>query len=122
MTCTVDGCSRPAHARAMCRTHYQRWWRANRPDRAAKVCHHCGTAYTSRRWTYCSADCRRAAHLAMPRDRRTQWLTCPTCSRAFAGQPGQRYCSLACRPHRGPSGMPTEHPRHPLASPKEIFR
>ena len=100
MTCTVDGCARPAFCRGLCRRDYARQWRAHPPSLRPKVCRHCGTPYTGRRWTYCSATCHRAAHLAAPRNRRTRQLICPTCSRAFAGQPGQRYCGLACRPHR----------------------
>ena len=101
MTCTVDGCTRPAFSRGLCRRDYARQWRADPPSLRPKVCRHCGTPYTGRRWTYCSATCRRAAHLAAPRNRRTRELVCPACGDAFAGQPGQRYCGLACRPHRG---------------------
>jgi hypothetical protein len=100
MTCTVDGCARPAHCRGLCRRDYARQWRANPPSLRPKVCRHCGAPYTGRRWTYCSAECHRAGHLAAPRNRRTRELVCPTCGHPFAGQPGQRYCGLACRPHR----------------------
>lgn len=29
--CVVDGCLRAAHARALCPTHYSRWWRHGNP-------------------------------------------------------------------------------------------
>ena len=93
-----------AYCRGLCRACYARAWRADPPSARPKLCRHCGASYTGRAWNYCSAECRRAANLAAPRDRRTLALTCPTCGRDFHAQPRtprQRFCSLACRPHRG---------------------
>ena len=31
-TCSVDGCTNPAHGRGLCRSHYCRWWRYGDPQ------------------------------------------------------------------------------------------
>lgn len=91
---------RPAVARGLCAACYQRAWRAVRPSGVPKRCRQCGVTYTARGWRYCSATCRIAAKYRPTADRRTRTLDCPTCGRTFAGQPGQRFCSLVCRRHR----------------------
>jgi predicted nucleic acid-binding Zn ribbon protein len=108
VTCTTTGCTRPVLCRGVCRPCYDRAYYVQRPSLVPKVCRRCGAAYAGRGWIYCSPSCAHAAELEAPRNRRPNALVCPTCGRAFAARWGQRFCSLACRPHRGPGTTTTD--------------
>jgi hypothetical protein len=81
--------------------------RSRRNDHARRVrlvdvdsgsCAGCGAAFSGPRFgaprRYCSPACRNRRE----RPPRLTTAQCWSCSDLFAGRPGQRYCSLSCRP------------------------
>lgn len=62
LSCQVAGCDRPAVARGMCKSHYNRWQYSGSavPKRRERLCSCCGNAFEVKRSSqqFCSDVCR----------------------------------------------------------------
>lgn len=112
--CCVFGCSRPTHARGVCRAHYDRDRRRSlRPVFTPRpiTCERCGTVTWARHplKRFCSERCRVAAEQRRARKRkppkptrriRPQWRLCAQCRAGFVPPSGisrRIFCSKTCQ-------------------------
>ena len=112
-TCTVYGCGNKVDSRGMCKTHYNRWYKAGKPDASNwdKTCKYCGTPMTDPRRTQCGApECKRqhtnAVAKAKRESRKARGLPqirmayqhgCAGCGETFTSRDkNATHCSIQC--------------------------